>query len=131
MTDHNMGESDMEQCPYCELKFATDQGDYHTPGRVTCPECGYDFDAEHDVDYNDKMGGLGDSDDDLDVDPDAELARRKGPVGEGVNFDKFMDKILISEGAGRKATPVETSPQRIRAARHQDRPLNKTRFGVK
>ena len=52
--------------------------------------------------------------------------------GEGVaEFDKFMDKILISEGHNRPPVKEEDSPQRRRAARHQDRPLNKIRYGSK
>jgi|SRR6478609_1851127 len=55
------------------------------------------------------------------------------PLGESkvTDFDKYMDKILISEGHGRPAVPPEDNPQRRRAAKHQDRPGNKTRFGAK
>ncbi len=53
------------------------------------------------------------------------------PEGKVTDFDKYMDKILISEGHGRPAVPPEDNPQRRRAARHQDRPGNKTRFGAK
>ena len=52
--------------------------------------------------------------------------------GEGVDgFDKFMDRILVAEGHNRLAPKQEDSPQRRRAARHQDRPLNKIRYGSK
>lgn len=47
------------------------------------------------------------------------------------DFDKYMDQILIKEGHGRPAVKPEDNPQRRRAARHQDRPLNKIRYGVK
>lgn len=49
----------------------------------------------------------------------------------GGGFDKFMDRILINEGRLRVPDREEDSPQRRRAARHQDRPLNKIRFGGK
>lgn len=62
--------------------------------------------------------------DDDDMDEVASLG-----VDEGFVFDKFVDQILISEGYGRAPVKPEDNPQRRRAARHQDRPGNKTRFG--
>lgn len=53
------------------------------------------------------------------------------PVSEGSGFDKFMDRILISEGGNRAQRATGDSVQRKRAARHQDRPGNKIRFGSK
>lgn len=50
-------------------------------------------------------------------------------VNEGISFDKFMDDILISEGAFAVKQVQHDSPQRIRAARHQDRPNNKIVIG--
>ena len=106
-------------------------------GDHVCPDCGAPEGAECDCvvddedprDYNDARYDAeraGDMDDDVHVRPTLR------PVGEGVQeFDKFMDKILISEGHGRKPTPEEDNPQRRRAAKHQDRPGNKTRFGSK
>jgi hypothetical protein len=49
---------------------------------------------------------------------------------EGNCFDKFMDRIVIAEGHGRVIKKQPDSPQRIRAARHQDRPMNRTYYGV-
>lgn len=58
--------------------------------------------------------------------------RERERYGEGVaEFDKFMDRILISEGRGAPPVHVEDNPQRLRAARHQDRPNNKIRYGAK
>lgn len=61
----------------------------------------------------------------------ADMATDARPLGEGVGFDKFMDNILVSEGRLRTPVREEDSPLRRRAARHQDRPLNKIRFGGK
>jgi DNA-directed RNA polymerase subunit M/transcription elongation factor TFIIS len=44
-----------ETCPNCDEKFAADAGDYGPPGRIECPSCGADFDAEYDDDYNREM----------------------------------------------------------------------------
>lgn len=48
---------------------------------------------------------------------------------EAACFDKFMDRIL-NEGARRNALlPQRDNPLRERAARHQERPLGRTRIG--
>jgi len=73
-------------------------------------------------------------------DPDRAYDARvdRGRFGEGhVNesaeiseFDKFMDRIVLDEVKQKKVDPkVENNPQRQRAARIQDRPGNKTRWG--
>jgi len=48
---------------------------------------------------------------------------------EATGFDRFMDSILISEGAGRRPEKAYDSPQRLRASRHQERPLGRIKFG--
>jgi hypothetical protein len=52
---------------------------------------------------------------------------------EGFTFDRFMDDIIIKEGAGlnKKTKTVGDSPQRARARKHQERPLGRIRYGVK
>lgn len=46
---------------------------------------------------------------------------------QDVNFDKFMDAILLDKNKNKTMPKVQSdSPQRQRAARNQDRPLNKT-----
>ena len=51
----------------------------------------------------------------------------KGGMNEVTyTFDKFMDNIIISES---KKKPAGDSPIRERAKRHQERPLNRIRFG--
>ncbi len=45
---------------------------------------------------------------------------------ESFAFDKFMDAIVIQE-LYRKQSP--DSPNRERARRHQERPLNRIKFG--
>lgn len=47
---------------------------------------------------------------------------------EGAYFDKFMDRI-VSEGVRCASQAPADSPQRVRARRRQDRPLNKVVFG--
>lgn len=62
----------------------------------------------------------------------ADMKTDQKRYGEGVqDFDKYMDQILIKEGHGRPPVKPEDNPQRRRAARHQDRPNNKIRYGVK
>lgn len=91
-------------------------------GDHTCPECGAGPGEECSCVVDDEG-------------PDANDARydmRKENPREGViGFDKYMDQILIKEGHGRPAVAAEDNPQRRRAARHQDRPNNKIRYGVK
>jgi ribosome-binding protein aMBF1 (putative translation factor) len=62
----------------------------------------------------------------------ADMAMDRRRLGEAAGFNKFMDRILVEEGHNRVAPKhEEDSPQRLRAARHQDRPLNKIRYGGK
>jgi len=49
---------------------------------------------------------------------------------EGVSFDKFMDRTLLSESK-RKTVDEKLSPQRQLARNYQENPLGKTRIGVK
>lgn len=79
-----------------------------------CPQCGAELPAcacEDDVSIHDRP--------------------TLRPEGKITDFDKYMDKILISEGRGRPPVKQEDNPQRRRAAMRQDRPLNKIRFGAK
>lgn len=89
------------------------ESDEDPMGASTCPECGAPPGEECDcVALDDEGPGV-------------------GLVPEGkVGFDKFMDRILVCEGAGRPPVPEEDNPQRRRAARHQDRPNNRIRYGV-
>lgn len=48
---------------------------------------------------------------------------------ECIDFDRFMDRTLIDERRRTLVDGEETNPQRLRAARYQDRPLNKVRVG--
>jgi hypothetical protein len=50
----------------------------------------------------------------------------KKEVKESFTFDKFMDSILIKEV---RHSPKADSPNRERARRHQERPLNRIKFG--
>jgi hypothetical protein len=53
------------------------------------------------------------------------------PKVENVGFDRFMDRILIQESVSVQRPPSPDSRQRIRAAKHQERPLGRIRYGVK
>lgn len=89
---------------------------------VLCPACAEEAELQAMEDERDARA---------DYAADMKMDARR--MGESVNdFDKFMDKILIEEGHNRvKPTVVEDSPMRKRAARHQERPLGRIRFGVK
>lgn len=47
---------------------------------------------------------------------------------ESVVYDKFMDATLLAERRAATRPADDDSPMRKRAARHQDRPNNRTRF---
>ena len=51
------------------------------------------------------------------------------PENKGLQFDKFMDRIVTLEGANRVHVKQEDNPLRRRAALHQDRPANRTVIG--
>jgi hypothetical protein len=50
---------------------------------------------------------------------------------ESTNFDRFMDKIIISESKVKKFDMIEDNPQRRRQAARQERPLGRIVYGVK
>lgn len=56
---------------------------------------------------------------------DCTCQKSETPMGEGVSFDKFMDRILLKET---RKVPAGDSPLRERAHRHQERPLGRIRF---
>jgi len=65
-------------------------------------------------------------------DPECSIHGAEHPdrMGEGVSFDKFMDRTLLSESK-RKTVDEKLSPQRQLARNYQENPLGKTRIGVK
>jgi DnaJ-class molecular chaperone len=71
--------------------------------------------------------------DDYDVHASTSYERLHGVKQEGFTFDRFMDDIIIKEGAGlnKKTKTVSDSLQRVRARKHQERPLGRIRYGVK
>ncbi len=115
--------------PY-ENSFGYVENPYENPmGAMECPACGSPAGEECECMIDDE-GGLPDHEhppEELDIHTRPTLR----PESKVTDFDKYMDKILISEGYGRPAVKPEDNPQRRRAATHQDRPLNKTRYGVK
>lgn len=54
----------------------------------------------------------------------------RSSMEEGVSFDKFMDTILVKEGSvvSRKMRTLNDSPQRERARKHQEKPLNRITY---
>jgi hypothetical protein len=68
----------------------------------------------------------------MEPDPDRAYDARVDVQREGkemTEFDKFMDRTVIDERQRvRVDRKEENNPQRQRAARYQDRPMNKTRF---
>lgn len=49
---------------------------------------------------------------------------------EAVDFTRFMGRILQEEKRSGPAKVLADSPQRLRAARHQERPLGRIRMGA-
>lgn len=66
------------------------------------------------------------------VDGALAILRQGTTTLEHVNndFDKFMGRILQEEKRNGPAAIVTDSPQRLRAARHQERPMGRTRIGL-
>lgn len=115
-----------------EDSFGYVENPYENPmGAMECPACGAAPGAECGCEIDDVGNELPDHEHPPDDEFDIHTRPTLRPEGKVSEFDKYMDKILISEGHGRPATKPEDNPQRRRAARHQDRPGNKTRFGVK
>lgn len=50
---------------------------------------------------------------------------------EGYEFDKFMDNIILKEGRAGNPNRLNgvDSPQRERARRHQEKPINRIKWG--
>ena len=93
-----------------------------------CPECGAPVGQPHDP-----MCPFEDQGDPRDPDRayDARVDRQVEGKEEMVEFDKFMDRIVIDEKQRQRIDRPENNPQRQRAAKYQDRPMNKTRWGGK
>lgn len=128
--DNAMNEhDDTVECDKCGATVPRDQAvEVLDPDGMLCPSCAAEEEEEI----------LGRSKDALrDYYTDMAIDRRR--MGEGAEkgptsvaeFDKFMDRILVEEGNNKPQVKQEDSPQRRRAALHQDRPLNKIRFGGK
>lgn len=63
--------------------------------------------------------------------PGLDVSEGDDCLGEskGLQFDKFMDNILVKEGRTVVRQKQEDNPLRRRAALHQDRPANRTVIG--
>lgn len=90
-----------------------------------CDHCGAPLGMPHESDCPNDEEGEEDRPDGMRANIQGE-----GHVFETDSFDKFMDRIVGDEKQRVRVTPkVEDNPQRQRAARYQDRPMNKTRWG--
>jgi hypothetical protein len=87
-----------------------------------CPECGAPAGFTHDVGCPNAVASS--------PDPDR---YREGvePVQENAGFDKFMDRIVLQERGARTVSGKENNPARLIAGKYQERPLGRTRYGVK
>jgi hypothetical protein len=94
-------------------------------GGDECPECGAPPGQPHDP-----LCPIGIEEEGDPRDPDRAYDSRvdREPYAESTEFDKFMDRVILDEGRKRLIDRPEVNPQRQRAARYQDRPMNKTRF---
>lgn len=82
-----------------------------------CPECGGGFEQGM---YGDRCKLCG---------YETGVPQTEGKLTESKDFDKFMDRIVTDERRVQKVNKQEeNNPQRLRAQRYQDRPMNKTRF---
>lgn len=96
-----------------------------------CPECGAPVGQPHDpmCPFEDQVDPRDpDRAHDARVDVQLEGRQREG-TEEPSDFDKFMDRIVVDEKQRQRIDRPENNPQRQRAARIQDRPMNKTRWG--
>lgn len=93
-------------CNDCDESFSADplDGGYHVPKRVN----------EAPKRRNSKLGSG----------KNAGMTRPEAST----SFDKFMNRIVLQEAAPKS---VPDSLQRVRAARNQDRPMNRTFYGRK
>lgn len=104
-----------EMCPYCDLEFVPDAA-APEGGQIACPDCGGLFDSMYDNSARDSFMKR--------TMPEA-VEFERAPAA----FDKFMGRILQEEKRSGPAVVMTDSPQRLRAARHQERPLGRTRIG--
>ena len=128
--DFDEFDEEMMDCPECEGDGQKDcaacDGTGDDEFDDVCPECtgmGQVFCDACDGDGQTSAGAPGMLD---------TLPTPGAPRVEGFSFDRFMDDIIIKEGAGNtKVKTLNDSPQRIRARKHQERPLGRIRFGAK
>src|SRR5579863_3034550 len=107
-----------EPCPECGAPL----GEPHDPRCPMAEEEGPDPDRWHDSrvdrEMDDKFFGR---------DDEGVVREGKEEPAQVTEFDKFMDRTLIDERRATKVNPkAENNVQRQRAARIQDRPMNKT-----
>lgn len=123
------GEPGPQICPECGYEDEDGFGSNQSMSSDDCPVCGWGpRDSEGCETCGACAGEECDCGDAAEDPRDFNDARRDAKrVGEGLSFDRFMDRILITEGKQR-ITSTDRTPQQVRAARNQDRPLNKIRF---
>lgn len=103
-----------EMCPYCDLEFVPDAAASEGE-QIACPDCGGLFDSMYDKSARDSF-----------------MKRTMPEVAEfrrtPAAFDKFMGRILQEEQRPERSIVLSDSPQRLRAARHQERPLGRIKM---
>lgn len=130
-------------CASCGAPMAPGEGVELEPGEQVCDACsveGGEGRCEYCEAHPGESHGRGCPNKEMDEpDPDhwhdSRVDREMDVHVEGVNesteFDKFMDRIVVDERKKQVIDREEDNPQRRRASRYQDRPMNKTRFGSK
>lgn len=119
-------------CPQC----GSENTHWTEDMKLHCVDCDQDFEEDHDpnrepnengtsgfVGFPNKPNHFGSRHENV--------SRLKMPIKENQgshNFDRFMDKILVQETPKQKVLTEADSAQRVRAARHQDRPANRTKY---
>ncbi len=105
-----------EPCPECGAPAGE-------PCDPMCPNAEHEDPRDPDRAYDSRV-------DNVAVDPAMLGIQREGKEETVTEFDKFMDRIVLDEHKQQKVNPKrEDNVQRQRAARIQDRPMNKTRWG--
>lgn len=139
------GELDGHTCPYCNglgvSGSSTWTGEDDLDGPEECPCCG-EVTLDDDMVWVDdnthvcKNCAEGEAEriaaekEEADRDYRADMKRDARSLGESVDFDRFMSRI-ISEETRRGLPVVNDSPLRKNAQRYQERPMGKTRMRSK
>lgn len=99
------------------------------PTSTTCSQCYNSMPYASQGSVCDECAGMNESDPDVSEGGSDPLpVEASDVVEEGVDFEKFMRRILVSEGAGSKVVDVET-PQRRYIKKFREFPNNRIKHG--